>query len=217
MNLNPDHISYVCFDFDGVILDTLQLKEDGFVQAYHDIDTADTDLIRAFQRQAGGKPRDEKFHHFDKLFLARTPDEARLATLSQRLSDHIMAGIEDCPYIRGFSTFVATLRSLGLPLAIASAMPAHELHEIITLKGIAHHFTYAYGAPRPKVDQLKDIDAEFRQEKNGAPGLYFGDTMSDYHAATGAGLNFIGVGLNAPFDAQHIPFIEDFTAIKATR
>ena len=216
MKLNPDQISYICFDFDGVILDTLQLKEDGFVFAYHDIATADADVIRSFQRANGGKPRHEKFRHFDHLFLKQEPDESRLATLSKRLSDHIMAGIENCPHIGGFSAFLSQLKDMNMPVAIASAMPEYELHEIIAIKKIAPAFRYALGAPRAKINQLKDIDTQFRDHPNAPQGLYFGDTMSDHEAAIGAGLNFMGVGHHAGFDDRDIPFIADFTAVTVT-
>lgn len=208
----PDHISYICFDFDGVILDTIQLKEDAFVAAYYDIPTADEILIRDFQRnKGGGKPRNEKFNYFDTLFLNATPDETRLEMLSQRLSDCIMSGIKTCPHIPGFLEFLAKLQIEDKPLAIASAMPEDELHRIMDIKGIGESFSFAFGAPRAKSDQLIDIDRKLRGT---GKGLYFGDTMSDHQAAHNAGLEFIGVGTIAPFKENNIPFIEDFTTMK---
>ena len=89
MMIIPDHISYICFDFDGVILDTIQLKEDAFVAAYSDIPSANEELIRDFQRnKGGGKPRNEKFQYFDMLFMNNEPDQARLDMLSKNLLLH---------------------------------------------------------------------------------------------------------------------------------
>lgn len=212
MNLND--ISYVCFDFDGVILDTLKLKENGFVHVYQGIDTADELIIRDYQRHNGGSPRNEKFKFFDNLFLNSTPDQNRLDMLSLKLSKYIMEEIESCPFIAGFSSILAQLQNSGMPVTIASAMPETELHQIIDLRGIASSFIYAYGSPRAKSDQLKDIDINLRQTKK---GLYFGDTMSDYVAATKSGLEFMGIGTAAPFATNKIPFIKDFTELIITR
>ena len=213
MMIIPDHISYICFDFDGVILDTIQLKEDAFVAAYSDIPTADEELIRDFQRnKGGGKPRNEKFQYFDMLFMHNEPDQARLDMLSTKLSHHIMAGIKSCPHIPGFLEFLSALQDTKIPLAIASAMPEVELHQIMNIKGIVDPFSYAFGAPRAKPDQLIDIDGKMRGT---GKGLYFGDTMSDHKAALKADLEFIGVGTIAPFKENNIPFIEDFSTMTA--
>ena len=59
-------------------------------------------------------------------------------------------------------------------------------------------------------DQIKDIDKNLRKTKK---GLYFGDTMSDYVAATKSGLDFIGIGTSTSFVTNKIPFIKDFTEL----
>lgn len=212
--INIDYISYICFDFDGVILDTLKLKEDGFVYVYQGIETADEQIIREYQRHNGGISRNEKFKYFDSLFLNTTPDQNRLDMLSLKLSKYIMAEIENCPFIEGFMSIIAQFQNLDMPMTIASSMPETELHQIIDLKGMAPLFIFAYGSPRAKSDQLKDIDMKLRKTKK---GLYFGDTMSDYVATTKSGLDFIGIGTIAPFAANKIPFIKDFTELLIKR
>ena len=208
--ISVDTISYICFDFDGVILDTLKLKEDGFVHVYQEIDTADEQIIRDYQRNNGGIPRNEKFKFFDNLFLNTTPDKNRLDMLSLNFSKYIMEEIEGCPFIAGFTSILEQFRNKRMPVTIASAMPETELHQIINIKGITSSFTYAYGSPRLKSDQIKDIDKNLRKTKK---GLYFGDTMSDYVATTKSGLDFIGIGTSTSFVTNKIPFIKDFTEL----
>ena len=73
MRIEHQEHSFFCFDFDGVILDTVALKAEGFVYAFGDISETHRSVILEYQLKNGGQ--DKITHNCDysrygvKLFL----------------------------------------------------------------------------------------------------------------------------------------------------
>ena len=194
--------SFFCFDFDGVILDTIDLKAEGFAHAFDKLSDNQLLEILEYQKKNGGQDRINKFIHLSQLIGREEPSSEKLEALSTRLTEYVLGGIERAPYIEGFLEFLEKAQDLEMPCAIASAMPQLELHEILNFLGIKSHFKVAYGMPVPKVENLATIkDALTTAQK---PGLYFGDTLSDFEAAQKSGLDFLGIGKNEAFDPMLI-------------
>ena len=206
MKIAHKNYSFFCFDFDGVILDTIELKAEGFAHAFGKISNANRSIIFEYQKKHGGEDRTKKFIHLSRLIGEDDPSIERLNSLSASLTEYVMEGIKRAKYIEGFSNFLGEARKVGMPCAVA--MPQLELHKILDLLEIKTYFEMAFGMPVPKPQNLLLIkDVLTTRHK---PGLYFGDNLSDFEAAQKAGLDFLGVGRNPIFDSMEIKSVTDF-------
>jgi phosphoglycolate phosphatase len=63
-------------DFDGVILESVELKVQAFLKVYEDEDPAKLAQILEYQRLHGGITRRLKFRYFEKHLFGRSGDPA---------------------------------------------------------------------------------------------------------------------------------------------
>ena len=206
--INTNDVGFLCFDFDGVILDTIEMKKRAFTQIYENLNQSQVTYVEQFQTKNGGVDRFEKFAHFERKFFGKeiSPKKSRL--LSLQLSEIIINNISDCDFIDGVLDFIKSARAQGLPCGVASAMPSTELELILKKFKIRDEFQFVSGTPTPKKEQLLFWLKKFAMPEKTA--LYFGDTLKDFEAADYAGFDFIGIGDNQDFKDRSIFAVHDF-------
>ena len=129
--INTDDVGFLCFDFDGVILDTIEMKKRAFTQIYEQLNKSQIAYIEQFQMKNGGVDRFEKFAHFERKLFGKEISRERLELLSSRLSEIIIKNIADCDFIGGVMEFINSASKQRLPCGVASAMPCTELELIL--------------------------------------------------------------------------------------
>ena len=207
-----EEYSFIGFDFDGVILNTIKMKADGLASLYCDRNRREIEYVYEYQLSHGGQNRFDKFRHFEKKFTGCEPADSRLKTLSEQFTKFIMSNVAQCPFVSGVSTFIENLHISGCKVCIASAMPKSDLDMILDTLGINHWFAIALGSPAPKVDNLISIKKRFASGCK--KGLYFGDNMSDFTAASSAEVDFIGVATDERFSSKQITHVKNFEDFK---
>lgn len=190
-------IEAVFFDFDGVIVDSVQLKVDAFREMYlaHGSDIADR--VEAYQRYHGGMARMQKFRYFEAELLGRPADDARIDALCATYSDLVEEKVTSCPLVPGAVEFLEKW-SASIPFYIISGTPEAELQRITERRGLARHFVEVRGSPLGKGEALR----HFLSSGGHYPGrtAMIGDAITDYDAAIETGVPFIGV---APAGVPH--------------
>lgn len=183
-------IQAVFFDFDGVIVDSVQLKVDAFREMYIRHGTDIADKVEAYQRYHGGMSRMNKFRHFEAELLGTPADEARIDALCATYSDLVEEKVTTCPLIPGALAFLEAY-SPSLPFYIISGTPEPELQRIVERRGISGHFVEVRGSPISKEDALR----HFLRSGGYDPmrTAMIGDAMTDHDAAIETGVPFIGV------------------------
>lgn len=184
-------IKAIAFDFDGVILDSVQLKADLFIDCYDGrLDESQKADILAYQAQHGGIGRAEKFRYFERNVFGRTPDEAAIAGLANEYSTLLMARIGSCPELPGARAFLER-SSKQLALHLVSGTADHDLIAITAQRRLDHYFDTIVGSPTAKVDAFADI------VRSGCwlpdQVLAIGDSMTELHAAAQIGMPFVGI------------------------
>ena len=151
--INTNDVGFLCFDFDGVILDTIEMKKRAFTQIYENLNQSQVTYVEQFQTKNGGVDRFEKFAHFERKFFGKeiSPKKSRL--LSLQLSEIIINNISDCDFIDGVLDFIKSARAQGLPCGVASAMPCNELELILKKFQIRDQFQL-YRHANAKKEQL---------------------------------------------------------------
>lgn len=181
------HPRAIVFDFDGVILESHDIKTEAFRTLFADY-PEHVDNIVAHHVAHAGISRHVKFRHAYEQILGLPFDEHISRSLSERFSSIVHAKIRACPFVLGARRFIER-RARDAMLFIASGTPEEELREIVEARGLASYFTGVYGSPQSKTEILAHVLAERRLPPSAV--VFIGDAMADHDAALAAGVRFV--------------------------
>lgn len=203
----------IIFDFDGVIVESEEIKTQAFSELYRPYGEDITEKVVQFHTQNGGLSRYYKFRYFQQHFLAKPPlTESEEKELDKRFSELVVDAIIAAQTVPG-SLELIRQQAGRIPLFIASGTPEAELKVIIERRGLISYFTEIRGAPAIK----KDIIAKFLSTYALQPKevLMIGDALADYEGAVANGVSFLGrvrPGNMNPFP-EHIKVVPDLHKI----
>lgn len=198
----------IIFDFDGVLVESVEVKTQAFIELYRPYGEAVIQEVVAYHLAHGGVSRYEKFRHFHRALLGQElgdEDERRLASrFSVLVEDAVIAA----PWVPGARLFITACHE-QLPLHVASATPTEELLRIVRRRGMQDFFRSVAGAPEKKGEIISRVIAEHGYSPRRV--LMLGDALADMEGAINAGVPFLGrvpKGARNPFPAS-IQTIED--------
>jgi len=192
----------IVFDFDGVLVDSVDVKTQAFEHLYESYGEAVKRAVMDYHLAHGGISRNEKFRYFHRVFLRRELSQDEELYLARRFSVLVEDAVVAAPWVAGAHEFLEAYCA-RLPLFIASGTPEDELKRIVRKRGMAGYFCDVKGAPAPKSKLLTGFATELGTPRSEL--LMIGDSMTDYDAASDVGASFIGrvpPGLASPFPAE---------------
>lgn len=189
------------FDFDGVLVESVDIKTRALASLYAEHGPAVTERVVAFHLRHGGLSRYEKFRYGHEVVLGRPLPESERERLAARLAELVVDAVVAAPWVAGAREFVES-HWRELPLFIVSGTPQDELRAIAGRRGMARYFAEVLGSPAQKEELLRGLLARHRLP----PGrtLMVGDSTTDYDAASAVGMAFFGrvpAGAASPFPA----------------
>ncbi len=179
------------FDFDGVLVDSVEIKAKAFNELYSPYGSEIAEKIVFHHIQNGGMSRYDKFKYYHKEFLNLPIKPDTINFLSNKFSSIVIEKILKCDEIEGALDCLSFCLRHGITCAVNSATPQDELNYIILEKGWKKYFKYIYGSPNSKSDNLKKIINNTKIEKNKV--IFFGDSLSDFKAADENEIDFVGI------------------------
>jgi HAD superfamily hydrolase (TIGR01549 family) len=182
-------ISTIIFDFDGVIVDSVDIKGEAFCHLFRQQPEEIRQQIADLHANHAGMTRHEKFKIICQEFLNQPATAADLERLSAEFSRFCVEKIISTAYIRGAFEFISKHHT-DYDLYVASSAPESELKEIVNRRGIDGFFKGVFGTPRKKAEICREI----MQMGKLAPEhvAFIGDSITDLEAATQCGTHFIG-------------------------
>ncbi len=198
-------IKALIFDFDGVILESADLKTKAFEQLAQEEFPEFVKEIVAYHRKNMGISRFVKFRYiFDTLLKIKITPEIE-KRLGDRFTAIIFENLKTVPFVPGSLEFLKA--SFGkYRMFVASGTPEKELREVADLRGVTRYFDELHGSPRTKQEIVMDILARHHLEAGDV--VFVGDAESDYLAAKLTGVPFIGRahdGQLRSYDCRQIP------------
>lgn len=178
----------VFFDFDGVILESVAIKDQAFQQLFSD-HPEHLDRILKHHRVHLGHSRFEKFEWIYRELLRRPLGNRESLVLGKRFSALVEAGVLSCPMVPGARELLEALRGSHLESWVVSATPQRELESIIDQRELGKYFREVHGAPPTKTEIFATLLDRHGLEPQEV--LAIGDGLSDYHAAEAAGVSFV--------------------------
>jgi phosphoglycolate phosphatase-like HAD superfamily hydrolase len=181
-------LAAVVFDFDGVVLESADVKTDAFVELFASHGPGVQARVREHHLANLGISRFKKFEWIHRELLGRTISEDESAALGQAFSDLALARILEAPFVPGAEAALAALAP-RYPLFVASGTPQGELDHIVDARGLRPCFREVWGTPTEKPTILRDLMA--RHGWSPAQVLFIGDGKSDHKAAHAVGCEFL--------------------------
>ena len=179
---------YVIFDFDGVLAETNEIRFQGFTELFSDLPGDVMTRFMTFVRANGGLSRYAKIRHLYENILCKPVTDQEVAALARQYSDIVMQKVIRAEAVAGSIDFLAEHKG-RFRFAVVSGSDQQELRQVCRARGIGHYFQAILGSPREKKENIVDLLARERWDPRAS--VYVGDSQNDYHAATGAGIDFI--------------------------
>ncbi|MCK5074627.1 MAG: HAD family hydrolase [Bacteriovoracaceae bacterium] len=181
------YIQAIFFDFDGVILESVDIKGWAFGKLFQGY-PEHVDQIVAFHHANGGMSRFDKFRHIYKNILQKPLLNEEFKRLCEDFSNLVYHRVLKCDFVPGAMEFLRKY-SNKIHLFIISGTPQDEMMKIVNTKGLEKYFRGVFGSPTPKGVWAKRVVNEFHLDS--ASVVFVGDAMSDYYAAKVNSLFFV--------------------------
>jgi beta-phosphoglucomutase-like phosphatase (HAD superfamily) len=186
---SPPGLRAIVLDFDGVVLQSDQIKTDAFAELFGDHPEAVAEIIALHERY-GGLSRYRKFDMIYESILQLPLDDATRGDLGKEYSRIVLDKVLECPMVDGALAFLRA-NPPDRPIYISSGSPHDELLHTIEHRGLAPFITEASGSPNEKPDVIGGILDRERCSPDEV--VFVGDAWSDFDAATRTGVRFVGV------------------------
>ena len=187
-----EECSMLIFDFDGVLVDSVEVKTEAFSAMYADYGDEVRIKVIDHHRKHGGMSRYEKFQFYHLNFLGKKLNNKEVENLASQFSELVIDKVVMSPEIAGAERFLQKHCVGNKVSVINSATPTDEIKKIIKQRGLAKYFTTIVGSPASKIDNLNYLMK--LQNKSAKECLFFGDAKTDFDAAKEYGVDFIGIG-----------------------
>ena len=181
----------VFFDFDGVILDSVDVKTKAFASMFSSYGPAIEKAVTTYHLENGGVSRFEKFRYFYTHLLNKPLDNHTLAVLGEKFKQLVLQQVLEAPFILGAKETLKTLNTQNIPCFVVSGTPDDELRIIVEKRRLGIYFREVHGSPKTKEDIVNDICGRYNFLPENC--LFIGDAMTDYHAAQICGTRFLGI------------------------
>ncbi len=204
-------IRLIIMDFDGVIIESVDLKTEAFRELFSPYHEHLEEII-AYHVKNHAFSRYVKFRYIYENILQKpyTPEIEK--NLGEHFSKIVYQKVIKCPYVPGAIDFLECFSKV-YPLYVASNTPQQELEQIITQRKLKKYFKGIYGSPPGnKIDFI--TTALQNEQATPSEAIYIGDMREDYAVAQKTGVFFIGRKNIEMFDELHVPNFPTLTQIK---
>ena len=181
-------IKAIVFDFDGVILESLNLKAEAFKELYKEYGSKVSKKVEKHHLENGGISRHEKIKHYHNNFLNLSIDDKEINKNANDFSKIVKNKILKVPFVDGAENFLVNNYNNYL-MFISSATPFDELKYICKNRSIENYFKGILGAPSSKEEHVKKIMNKWSLSNEEI--VFIGDSISDYKASLFHNLFFI--------------------------
>ncbi|PZV15953.1 MAG: HAD family hydrolase [Pseudanabaena sp.] len=191
----PKRYDAIVFDFDGVLVESVDVKTQAFGALYAEYGDRIVEQVKAYHLLHGGVSRFDKFRYYHEVLLGKDLTKEEEIRLGDRFSQYVEDAVVDAVYVSGAYEFLES-NYQSIPLFVASGTPDQELKRIVSRRNMAHYFVSLHGSPAKKGDIIQCILSKHDFDPDLV--LMVGDAIADYEGAIAAGVKFIGRVLQYP-------------------
>lgn len=188
--INIENIKNIIFDFDGVILDSVELKTQAFAELFKEFPKDKVQKLIEFHGQNGGISRYHKIQYFFENILHEEISDEEILKYAKKYSQLTKNKLCSPKFvIRKTFDFIKKKQDC-YNMHIASGADEQDLLEICEKLDLTRYFLSIHGSPTKKDDLVKNllINNSYKNEET----ILIGDSVNDYNAALKNNIYFYG-------------------------
>jgi phosphoglycolate phosphatase-like HAD superfamily hydrolase len=184
------NIKVICWDFDGVLMDSNAIRDIGFERVLSAFPKEQVDQLLSFHQANGGLSRYVKFRYFFENIRGESITDDEIFVWAERFS-LIMKELLVNPNLLIVETlnFVKENQDKYI-MHITSGSDQNELRYLCKSLEIDQLFTSIHGSPKPKKEWVKELIEANAYNKEEC--VLIGDSLNDYEAAQHNNIHFLG-------------------------
>ena len=174
-------IKTVLWDFDGVILDSMKVRDWGFEEIFKDFDQELIDKLLAFHRKNGGLSRYVKIRYFFEELLGKSINEEEVLEYAQKFSVLMRKELTNSKNLILDAVEFINKNHQNYNFHIVSGSDQEELRFLNKELGIDQYFISIHGSPTSKKELVTNLLEVHNYHKEST--CLIGDSINDYEAA----------------------------------
>jgi len=195
----------ILWDFDGVILDSMLVRDEGFRQIFNEYSKEQVEELIVYHRKNGGLSRYVKIRFFYESILGKEISEELILNYANEFSKIMKKMLVNKNNLIEDAVVFIKNQYKNYNFHIVSGSDEKELRYLCQELGVNNYFLSIHGSPTPKNDLVKSLIAQKKYVKSEI--CLIGDSINDYEAAKLNGIKFYGYN-SEDFDKNTIDYIE---------
>lgn len=184
----------ILWDFDGVILNSMKVRDWGFKEIFKDFDQELINELLIFHRKNGGLSRYVKIRYFYEKILSKSISKEKIDKYAESFSDLMkMELIKSENLILDSLDYIKTNHQ-KYNFHIVSGSDQLELRFLCKELKIDQYFNSIHGSPTPKNQLVSNLLNTYQYDKDLT--CLIGDSINDYEAAQYNEISFFNYNNN---------------------
>ena len=184
------NIKTIFWDFDGVILNSMPIRDYGFAKIFEEFDKELVDKLLEYHTLNGGLSRYVKIRYFYNTLLGVEINDEKVQELADKFSTIMKSELTNKKYLISETVEFIEKNYKNYNFHIVSGSDGKELNYLCNELGLSNYFKTIEGSPTPKNDLVKNILEIYSY--NPKEAILIGDSINDYEAASINGVEFYG-------------------------
>lgn len=204
-------IKNILFDFDGVILDSMNTRTLGFEKIFEDFDKTTVNKLIKYHLLNGGLSRYVKIKYFYEKLLGQDISEENILNIAQKFSFIMKKELVKPKYLINQTMEFIEQNFKKYNLHIVSGSDEKELKYLCKELKLNQYFKSIHGSPTPKHTLITKLMNDYHY--NSKETILIGDSINDFEAAKSNGINFYGFNNKNLFSHSKV-YLESYEDLK---
>lgn len=183
-------IKNILWDFDGVIIDSLAIRDYGFREIFKEFNKVLVEKLIEYHSINGGLSRFHKIRYFFNEILKKDIDDKEVKAYADKFSLIMRKELVKSKYLILDSVNFIKENYKKYNFHIVSGSEHNELNFLCQKLQINHYFHSINGSPTPKMELVKNLLIKENYKKSET--ILIGDSINDYEAAKESNIAFYG-------------------------
>lgn len=185
-----ENFKTILWDFDGVIMDSMPVRDKGFEVVLKDYPYDQVSLLMDYHRKNGGLSRYNKFRYFFEVIRKESITEEEIQVLAEQFSVVMLENLLDENLLIKDSLLFIKENYTKFKMHVVSGSDGNELRYICEKLGLSKYFISIHGSPTPKNELVKELLLQKMYKKEET--CFIGDSFNDLEAADINSIAFYG-------------------------
>jgi len=201
----------ILFDFDGVLIDSMPIRNDGFKTIFEDFNIHHVQELSEYHNKNGGLSRYHKIEYFFNNILKKEISKEKVNEYASSFSKIMKKKLNNKDLLIDVSIDFVKKNFNTYNFHIVSGSDQEELIFLCKKLSISKYFKSIHGSPTTKSTLIKNLIYKYNYQ-NSSTAL-IGDSINDYDAAKLNNISFYAFNNESLRPISNM-YIENFSEIE---